>query len=106
MAKDPDYLSHLGELATLKNAISSSFHQDALVIHENMDAVVRDFWTGYDEGSALLLENQIETALQQGNEVIQELWDRYSDWGTNSPHETRKVFELLLEACPNAPRAA
>jgi hypothetical protein len=73
MTKDPDYLSHLGELATLKNALACSFHQDAFVIHENMDALVRDFWAGYDQQSALLLETQLKSAIKQGNELVQQL---------------------------------
>lgn len=102
MLKDPDYLSELGELATLKNAIACSFHQDAFDIHGNMDALVRDFWDSHGVDSAALLKTQLQTLLQRDNQAIQSLWDKYSDWITGSSKDTRKIFETLLAASPHS----
>lgn len=102
MLKDPDYLAEHGELATLKNAIACSFHQDAFAIHGNMDALVRDFWDSHGGESAMLLKAQLQALLQRDNEAIQDLWDKYSDWITSSPDDTRKIFETLLAASPLA----
>lgn len=106
MSRDPAYLAHPGEFATLKNAIACSFHQDAFVIHNNMDTLVRDFWLDQGAESATLLRYQPQAMLQCGNERMQVLWDQHSDWNTGSSDDTRKIFEALLAAYPRNPDAA
>ena len=102
MLKDPDYLADFGELATLKNAIACSFHQDAFAIHGDMDTIIMDFWGSHGFEAATLLKTQLQTILQQDNEAIQDLWEQYSDWTTGSPEDVRMVFQALLAAAPPA----
>jgi hypothetical protein len=65
MDEDPSYLSHLGELGTLKNAIACWFYQGALDGGADLSAVFADIRASHDPGSLALLAAQLRQLLER-----------------------------------------
>jgi hypothetical protein len=75
MSKEPSYLSHLGEFATLKNAIGSWYHQDAYLDFSTDEEIWADIFSGHDAEARYRLEIQLLELLGKSDETLIELWN-------------------------------
>src|SRR5437879_3209440 len=98
MRSDPLYLSHLGELATLKNFLGCNYHQDAW---EDFDTDA-EIWAGYhsnasDDEVARLAE-QLQSLLVRSDDEVHTFFRANAD-GLYfvEPSHTRAWIERLLE---------
>ena len=98
MDQDPSYLSHLGELATPKNALSCWFYQGALDNGGDLQSMAREIGGSHSPDDRLLLCAQIETLLTRSDEEIIALWDSCTGYTFQSPSDARFFFRLFAEA--------
>jgi len=98
MDKDPSYLSHLGELGTLKSAIACWFYQGALDGGVDMAAVFADIRAGHDQQSLRLLAAQLRHLLERPESEMEALWAAQSDYGFLNRGGAREFFRLFLQA--------
>lgn len=75
MDSEPSYLAHLGEIATLKNAIGSGYHQDAH-LNFNADAeIFTSMWAGYEGAERRQLVDQPEQLLHRSDADVLAVWN-------------------------------
>jgi hypothetical protein len=98
MDEDPSYLSHLGELGTLKNAIACWFYQGALDGGADLSAVFADIRASHDPGSLALLAAQLRQLLERPESEMEALWAAQSGYGFLSRGGAREFFRLFLQA--------
>jgi len=75
MNDEPSYLSHLGEFATLKNAIGSWYHQDAYLDFGTDEEIWADIYSGHEEKSRSRLEAQLSELLSRTDEQVLQVWN-------------------------------
>lgn len=75
MDSELSYLAHLGEFATLKNAIGSGYQQDAY-LNFNADAEIwTSIWAGYDGAERRRLVDQLEQLLHRSDAEVLAVWN-------------------------------
>ena len=92
MAKDPQYLEKLGELATLKNAIACWYHQDGFEVFKSHEEIWRDIRRCHDPESLELLLAQVQTLLSRTDSEINEVWVSQSSFGFYNEADGRAFF--------------
>jgi len=95
MTRDPRHLVGLGELATLKNAIASWYHQDAFIDCGSHEEIWQDIRRSHDQESLRLLIAQIEMLLKQTDGEINAFWGCQSAYGFANETETRGILGQL-----------
>ena len=98
MDEDPSYLSHLGELATLKNAVACWFYQGALDSGSGLSEIFADIRAEHDPESLRLLAAQLRLVLARPESEMESLWAAQSGYGFLTPGGAREFFRLFLEA--------
>jgi hypothetical protein len=81
MIRDPEYLDHLGELATLKNAIACYFHADAGLEFRDVEAAWKACLRSHGYPERELVVSQIGEVLKLSDHEILVFWRRWADWG-------------------------
>jgi hypothetical protein len=96
MQSDPTYLSHLGELATLKNTLSCYFHQDWQCDANTEEEVWRQIIDESSRDEMLRLVEQIGFLLSRSDEEVCTLFRSTADGlSLTEPVEVRRFLELL-----------
>ncbi|WP_434154630.1 contact-dependent growth inhibition system immunity protein [Pseudomonas sp. JZ134] len=75
MNKEPSFLTHLGEFATLKNAIGSWYHQDAYLDFGTDEEIWSDIFTGHDKEAMSRIQAQLSELLERSDENILLFWN-------------------------------
>ena len=78
MSTEPNYLAHLGEFATLRNAIGSWYHQDAYLDFSSDEEIWEDIFSGHDEEARSRLEAQLSELLNRSDAQVTGLWNSES----------------------------
>ena len=94
MRADPDYLSNLGELATLKNTLAAYFHQDWSLDSGSEEEVWREIVRANPQDYLGRLVEQIDALLLRSDDAIQQLFRQYAD---GLPFETAADGRQFLE---------
>lgn len=92
--KDASYLQHLGEFATLKNAIGGWFHQDAFLDFGSDDEIFEDIGKSHDAEVVALLVEQLSSLLEREDDIVRAVWDENSH--SHSFHQVRELREYLI----------
>jgi hypothetical protein len=92
MNDEPSYLSHLGEFATLKNAIGSWYHQDAYLDFGTDEEIWADIYSGHEEKSRSRLEAQLSELLSRTDEQVLQVWNSKAHSHTNGFESKRTSF--------------
>ncbi len=106
MNSEPSYLASLGELATLKNAIGSWYHQDAY-LDFNADAEIwTSMWAGYDDAGRRRLLGQLEQLLNRSDAEVLSVWNGESHaFRFDDGPEAREFLESMLASFKGQPNS-
>jgi hypothetical protein len=77
---DPPSVRHLGELASLKSAILSHFHQDSGLYYPSDEQRWRAILNHYSAAERDLIAGQIRELLSRDDPFVVRFWDRHSDY--------------------------
>ena len=77
---DPPSVRHLGELASLKGAILSHFHQDSSLYYPSDEQRWQAILSHYTPAERNLIAGQIRELLSRDDRFIVRFWDRHSDY--------------------------
>lgn len=97
MAEDPRYLEHLGELATLKNAIACWYHQDAFADFKSHEEIWQDIRQSHDSDSLELLLVQAKALLMRADWQIADVWNSQSSFGFTKGADARRFLGCFIE---------
>ena len=75
MDSEPSYLASHGELATLKNAIGSWYHQDAYLDFSEDVEIWASMWAASDSAGRRRLVSQLEQLLSRSDAEVLSLWN-------------------------------
>ena len=75
MSSEPSYLASLGEVATLRNAIGSWYHQDAYLDFETDSDIWTSIWSGHDAAARERLVSQLRGLLSRDDSAVLNLWN-------------------------------
>lgn len=73
--KDPAYLAHLGEFASLKNAIGSWFHMDAYLDFETDEEIWAEMLALMPDEEITLVSSQIAGLLERSDGEVLSTWN-------------------------------
>jgi len=97
MHTDPPYLSHFGELATLKCTIASWYHQDAYLDFDSDQAIWSDIMSSHDEPSRQRIIFQLRELLNRTDQEIMALWNANSHSHLyRDPNEAKRFLTDML----------
>jgi len=97
MKRDASRLDHKGEYATLKNALGSWFHQDALLDFETDEDIWADIIRAHDAGEQELLVEQLTALLERDDATIREVWEREAhSHSFETAQELREYLQAML----------
>ena len=106
MDEDPSYLSHLGQLATLKNAIACWFYQGALDSGSHLPEIFAEIRASHDPQSLRLLAAQLRQVLASPDSEMESLWAAQSGYGFQNSGGARAFFRLFLQSVEDSGHVA
>ncbi len=77
---DPPSVRHLGELASLKSAILSHFHQDSGLYYRSDEQRWQAIVSHYRAAERNLIAGQIRELLSRDDRFFVQFWDRHSEY--------------------------
>lgn len=97
MDSEPAYLASRGELATLKNAIGSWYHQDAYLDFNADTEIWRAVWASSDEAGQRRLVDQLSELLGRSDDEVLTGWNGESHaFRFDDAREAREFLESML----------
>lgn len=96
--KDPAYLAHLGEFASLKNAIGSWFHMDAYLDFETDEKIWAEMLALMPDEEITLVTSQLAGLLERSDDEVLSTWNNeaFSHNFVNA-EDARAFLQRMLE---------
>lgn len=96
--KDPAYLAHLGEFASLKNAIGSWYHMDAYFDFETDEQIWAEMSTSMSAEEIGLVASQIADLLERSDDEVLSTWNNEAfSHNFSGTTDARKFLRSMLE---------
>lgn len=94
MKQEPEYLRHLGDLATLKNFLGSCYHQDASIEFGTDEDRWRAFHDSASSDEMERVREQVEVLAGRPTDEIHDfLWRNADALRFSNPEESREWLE-------------
>jgi hypothetical protein len=98
MSADPSYLSHLGELATLKNFLGCYYHEDAWEDFDTDAEIRAAYRSSASDDELVRLAEQLQLLLARSDEEVHTFFrDNVHGLYFVEPSHTRAWLESLLQ---------
>ena len=96
--KDPAYLAHLGEFASLKNAIGSWFHMDAYLDFETNEEIWAEMLALMPDEEITLVTSQLAGLLERSDDEVVSTWNNEAfSHNFHDAADTRAFLQSMLQ---------